>query len=911
MLVVVSTVELRSPHVSCRPAPRPCYCAWHHASIVLCVAHCMVLAMGQCTRLLVLAANHAAARLTARPPSYTLLAHPQERLYATYFAGDDDVPCDDEARELWLRYLPAERVLGAGKKDNFWEMGDTGPCGPCSELHYDRLGRGSVPELVNADDPTLIEIWNLVFMQFFRDESGTLIPLPAKHVDTGMGLERLTSILQDVHSNYDSDVFIPLFEAIQKTTGAREYSGKLGVEDVDGVDMAYRVIADHIRTLTFAITDGAVPSNEGRGYVLRRILRRAVRYGRQFLNAETGFFTKLVPVVVENFSVAFPELTKKQAFVMEVVADEEASFGRTLNRGLKAFNKMKDEVLAAGGKTLSGQQAFFLYDSMGFPLDLTVLMAEEAGLTVDEPGFVAAMAEQKARSAAAAGKKAGGKSLKLEAEQTAALADAGLPVTDDSSKYEWNVEQPATVLAVWDGEKLIMEAGAAITADMGTVGIITDVSSFYAESGGQEWDEGHLYAGDDMDNATGTFEVGNVQSFAGYVMHMGDVQDGQLTVGGPVMCLVDYDRRSHLAPNHTMTHVLNHALREVLAGEVEQRGSLVAPDKLRFDFSSNKGLTMQQLRAIDDRCNALIDDAVPVYTSVEALEGAKAINSLRAVFGERYPDPVRVVSVGQEIGPMVADPANEAWMTVPVEFCGGTHLRNTSQAGAFTVVEETSIAKGIRRVVAYTKEAARDAQDAGETMAARYAEARALSWQDLEARLPALAAQLNAAAMPAWRKMALRDEQSTLEKKMVKGRKEAAAAAAAAAGEEVAAAMAAAAEAGEAIVALPVSCDGKAMKDVTKRIKAAATSLGDAAPVVVVGVYTPGNDGKPGALLVSVHSPAHRVAGGLAAIDVVKAAAEAVGAVPRGKPADAQMSAKAESEDVLHAALAAARSFTA
>ncbi|MEL7473829.1 MAG: alanine--tRNA ligase, partial [Planctomycetota bacterium] len=327
-----------------------------------------------------------------------VLGLPADRLYATYFEGDASTgqPADDEARELWLKHLPPERVLPGNAKDNFWEMGDTGPCGPCSEIHFDRIGGRNAASLVNQDDPDVLEVWNLVFIQYDRQQDASLRPLPANHVDTGMGLERLVSVLQNKRSNYDTDLFGPLFVAIEQATGARPYQGKLGADDKDDVDMAYRVIADHIRTLTLAITDGATPSNEGRGYVLRRVLRRAVRFGRQKLNAKSGFFSGLVPMVVESLGDAFPELRKDPQRVQAIILDEEESFGRTLDRGIKMFEDV------AKSKQVSGEDAFQLYDTYGFPLDLTQLMAEERGLIVDVAGFEKEMESQRERSRAGA-----------------------------------------------------------------------------------------------------------------------------------------------------------------------------------------------------------------------------------------------------------------------------------------------------------------------------------------------------------------------------------------------------------------------------------------------------------------------------------------------------------------------------
>merc|ERR1719316_2232950 len=363
---------------------------------------------------------------------------PADRFYATYFEGDETqgLKPDLETRDLWTKFLPADRVLPGNAKDNFWEMGDTGPCGPCSELHYDRIGGRNAASLVNMDDPDVLEVWNLVFMQFNREVGGNLRPLPAKSVDTGMGFERLVSIMQDRRSNYDTDVFVPIFADIQRITGAPPYGGKLGDEDPDRIDTAYRVIADHIRTLSCAIADGAVPSNEGRGYVLRRILRRAVRYGRQMLGAEEGFFAALVPSVVSSLGGTFPELQAQQAQVQAVIAEEESAFSSMLSRGIKEFNSRAEALKAAGKSGFDGEAAFFLYDSMGFPLDLTELMAREAGFTVDTSGFEAAMAAQKERSAAVAvAAKGGDAGLNLGPEETAWLADNGVAYTDDKNKF--------------------------------------------------------------------------------------------------------------------------------------------------------------------------------------------------------------------------------------------------------------------------------------------------------------------------------------------------------------------------------------------------------------------------------------------------------------------------------------------
>ena len=630
-----------------------------------------------------------------------------DRLYASYFEGDASLGLepDLEAKEIWLQFLPENRVLPFDSKDNFWEMGDVGPCGPCSEIHYDRIGNRDAASLVNADYPDVIEIWNVVFIQYNREADRSLSLLPNKHVDTGLGFERLASILQDKKSNYDTDVFMPLFGKIQEFTGAEAYTGRLGSEDVNNKDMAYRVIADHIRTLTIAITDGAVPSNEGRGYVLRRILRRAIRYGQQILNAEPGFLTKLVPTVVEMLQVAFPELTAKQSFVEEVVLDEEQSFGRTLQRGIEKFNKVAAELKKQGVTVVPGADAFYLYDTMGFPVDLTELMAEEKGLTVDRPAFEAKMKEQMERSKMDRKTASGVKTLVLEANETSYLAEANVAPTDDQQKYESCSNVPAKIVAVFTANGFV-ESSESLENNC-RVGIILDRTSFYAQSGGQIYDTGVIASAD----GSLSIKVDGVESYAGYVLHMGQIERGKVTnLGQAVVCYVDYERRQKIAPNHTMTHVLNYSLRKVLGTVADQRGSLVDENRLRFDFTNNKALTADQIAATEEICQSIVKQELPVYAQTTQQVLAKRIQGLRAVFGETYPDSVRVISVGQEIGRMLQDPENSEWASYSVEFCGGTHMSNTKEAKAFVLFEESAIAKGIRRVSACTGDLALEAE---------------------------------------------------------------------------------------------------------------------------------------------------------------------------------------------------------
>ncbi|XP_042468091.1 alanine--tRNA ligase-like [Zingiber officinale] len=676
---------------------------------------------------------------------------PKDRLYATYFGGDEKLglPADFEARDTWLKFLPPVRVLPFGCKDNFWEMGDTGPCGPCTEIHFDRLGNRDAASLVNNDDPTCIEIWNLVFIQFNREADGSLRSLPAKHVDTGLGFERLTSILQNKMSNYDTDVFMPIFDAIQQVTGARPYSGKIGSDDMDKVDMAYRVVADHIRTLSIAIADGSRPGNEGREYVLRRILRRAVRYGREVLNAQEGFFSGLVGIVAKVMGDVFPELKQYQSKIQEIIAEEEASFGRTIVKGIEKFKKAAQDVQ---GTTISGQEAFILWDTYGFPIDLTQLMAEERGLTVDVEGFNIAMEEarQKARSARS---KVVGESIVMDADATSELHKNGVATTNDSYKFIWNQEHESVVKAIYTGSEFI-----EIAPDRADIGIVLESTSFYAEQGGQIYDTGSI------EGSFGSFIVNNVQVYGGFVLHIGSVNGGKgLYVGDKVTCKVDYDRRSLISPNHTCTHMLNFALREVLGDHVDQKGSIVLPEKLRFDFSHGKPVHPEDLRKIESIVNQQITDELDVYANEVTLPAAKRINGLRAVFGEIYPDPVRVVSIGRKVEDLLQDPDNKEWLSISTELCGGTHISNTREAKAFALLSEEGIAKGVRRITAVTTECAFKALELASSISAEISEASKSEGSLLEKKVAALKSKIDAAAIPAALKADLRTKISQLE----------------------------------------------------------------------------------------------------------------------------------------------------
>ncbi|KAM6571128.1 hypothetical protein CsatA_015208 [Cannabis sativa] len=685
---------------------------------------------------------------------------PTERIYATYFGGDEKAGLapDNEARDIWLQFLPSERVLPFGCKDNFWEMGDTGPCGPCTEIHYDRIGNRDAASLVNNDDPTCIEIWNLVFIQFNRESDGSLKPLPAKHVDTGMGFERLTSILQNKMSNYDTDVFLPIFDAIQKTTGARPYSGKVGAEDVDKIDMAYRVVADHIRTLSFAIADGSCPGNEGREYVLRRILRRAVRYGSEVLKAQEGFFHGLVSILVNVMGDVFPELKQHEVRIREIIADEEASFGKTLLKGIEKFKKAAQDV---EGKTLSGQDAFVLWDTFGFPLDLTQLMAEERGLQVDVDGFNKAMDEARERSRNAQNKQSGG-AIVMDADATAALHQRGIAATDDSFKFTWFKDHKTTVKAIYTGSEFV----DSVSADV-EVGIVLNSTSFYAEQGGQIFDTGVL------EGSFGSFQVVNVQIFGGFILHIGycSGNSGRLSVGDESICKVDYERRKLIAPNHTCTHMLNFALREVLGNHVDQKGSIVLPEKLRFDFSHGKPVDPNDLRKIENIVNEQIEAKLDVFSKEVNLADAKRINSLRAVFGEVYPDPVRVVAIGKKVDDLLADPENDEWSSISAELCGGTHISNTKEAKAFALLSEEGIAKGIRRITAVTTDMASEARELANSLEKEVDDASREEGSSLEKVVASLKNRVDSAPIPAAKKADIRTKIALLQSQVRKAQK--------------------------------------------------------------------------------------------------------------------------------------------
>jgi len=636
---------------------------------------------------------------------------------------------------------------------------------PFSEIHYDHIGDRDASHLVNKDDPLVVEIWNNVFIQFNREDDGSLKPLPAKHVDTGMGFERLVTAIQGARSNYDTDVFSPLFARIQEVTGVRSYTGKFGEHDVDGIDTAYRVVADHVRTLTFALSDGGVPNNVGRGYVLRRILRRGARYARKKLGVSIGsFFSSLIPTLVQQLGHVYPELTKRTTEIKEILDEEEESFSRTLDRGEKLFEQYATAAREANMKELNGKDVWRLYDTYGFPVDLTLLMAEELGLGVNNKEFEEAQAAS--REASKASLKFGAKDVvKLDVHDIAALEkNKNVPKTDDSAKFGIG-NTDATVKAIYH-KKSYFQSTLDIPPDT-VFGIILDRTSFYAEAGGQEYDTGNIVIDGEAD-----FEVTNVHVFNGYVLHIGHLKYGQLSVGDGVVSSYDELRRWPLRNNHTATHILNFALREILGDHIDQKGSLVAPTKLRFDFSHKAQIPLPELERIERMCIDWVKRDVKVFSKEVSLPLAYKIPGLRAVFGEAYPDPVRVVSLEYDVDEIAQDIENPKWRSTSIEFCGGTHVARTGDIKHFVITEESGIAKGIRRIIAVTGHEAQDVTRIADVFEARIRQAEPLTGKAKDTTLKTLSVELGQADISLLRKSHLRDRLMALRKALDKETKE-------------------------------------------------------------------------------------------------------------------------------------------
>ncbi|HAK7020531.1 TPA: alanine--tRNA ligase [Salmonella enterica] len=582
-------------------------------------------------------------------------ALPKERLWVTVYETDD------EAYEIWEKEvgIPRERIIRIGDNkgapyasDNFWQMGDTGPCGPCTEIFYDHGDHiwGGPPGSPEEDGDRYIEIWNIVFMQFNRQAEGTMEPLPKPSVDTGMGLERIAAVLQHVNSNYDIDLFRTLIEAVAKVTGATDLGNK-----------SLRVIADHIRSCAFLVADGVLPSNENRGYVLRRIIRRAVRHGNM-LGAKETFFYKLVGPLIEVMGSAGEELKRQQAQVEQVLKTEEEQFARTLERGLALLD---EELAKLQGDTLDGETAFRLYDTYGFPVDLTADVCRERNIKVDEAGFEAAMEEQRRRAREASG---------FGADYNAMIR------VDSASEFKGydHLELNGKVTALFVDGKAV----EAINAGQEAV-VVLDQTPFYAESGGQVGDKGELKG------AGFTFAVDDTQKYGQAIGHLGKLSAGALKVGDAVQADVDEARRARIRLNHSATHLMHAALRQVLGTHVAQKGSLVSDKVLRFDFSHNEAMKPSEIREVEDLVNAQIRRNLPIETNIMDLDAAKAKGAM-ALFGEKYDERVRVLSMGD----------------FSTELCGGTHASRTGDIGLFRIISESGTAAGIRRIEAVTGEGA-------------------------------------------------------------------------------------------------------------------------------------------------------------------------------------------------------------
>lgn len=647
---------------------------------------------------------------------------PKNRIYATVYCPNrekgDPSEFDQEAWDIWAEKFraagldPAVHIVNGGKKDNFWMMGDTGPCGPCSELHVDLTPEGDTKgSLVNKGDARCIEIWNLVFIQFNANPDGTFSPLPAKHVDTGMGFERVTSIMQGTKgftdfanakiSNYETDIFRPIFDEIEKHSGKRyastlPKSGSTGDTEQERLDVAFRVIADHIRTLSFAIADGIQPGNSDRNYVLRRILRRAVRYGR-LLGFREPFFYKLVDVLANTMGSVFPEIRTRQQHVKDVLKREEEAFNRTLDRGIVLFNEEVDRIRAQSETRLSGAFAFRLYDEQGFPLDLTELMARERGLGVDVPGFDRLMEEQRARARAAQKKQV----IELSQIETKNPTHfVGFEALETRTKV-------VEVVSVKDKTAVVLES-----------------SSCYAEMGGQVGDTGELVGGGQL------WRVVNTQKSGHTFLHFVEGGDAPV-VGMTVDLAVDAERRRAIQRHHTVTHLLHWALHEVASREASQKGSFVGPDKLTFDFNSAP-LTPAQIADIEKLVNERVVENAPVSWSNMAYADVKARKEIMQFFGDKYGDTVRVVQIGGRSCSLDG---------YSMELCGGTHTRATGEIGLFRIVSESAIAAGVRRIEAVSGLAAYTVATRQTELLRTLAEKLNAPVGDLEKKVDALLAQ--------------------------------------------------------------------------------------------------------------------------------------------------------------------------
>eukprot|EP00917_Polyrhabdina_sp_WS-2016_P007828 GHVP01017502.1.p1 GENE.GHVP01017502.1~~GHVP01017502.1.p1 ORF type:complete len:903 (+),score=209.06 GHVP01017502.1:1556-4264(+) len=602
----------------------------------------------------------------------------KDKLYVSYFKGCEElgIPEDTETKEIWTNIgVSPSKILGFGTKENFWEMGESGPCGGCTEIHYDMIGNRDASSLVNMDDPEVIEIWNLVFMEFNREKTGEITRLPMKHVDTGIGLERLTAVVQGKRTNYSTDVFSPYMELIQSKTDSPQYEDKYGVNDLNGVDMAYRIVADHLRTLVVGLGDGTVFSSDGPGYVLRRVARRGIRYFIDFLNGKRGDFSEMSSVAVDLVGEVFPELLEKKESIKENIRKEEELFLKTLSHGKKQFEKISEEALSNGDEKIEGTKVWRLYETYGFPVDLTRLMATEKGLEVDAEEVAKAETSFKQQSKE---KKVGTDGN--ESCEFSSLDTLGIPKTEDEFKYK---EDPinARIVAMFVN-KTRMEG---ITSDNGLCSfiVILDKTNFYSERGGQIGDTGRLL----LEN--GIFTVENTQIGQDIVMHIGKLH-GAMALGEEVKCVLDVERRQALRRTHTAVHLFDHFVRKVFGKNMTSDSSNVSPDKARLEIN-RESLTDKEISEADDYFKALIKFDYSVTTEVMPVEDALKIEGIIALFKGRYPDYVRVVAVES---------------TGCIEICGGTHLKKLSDLMACVIYSDKSISKGKRKIGILTGEKA-------------------------------------------------------------------------------------------------------------------------------------------------------------------------------------------------------------
>ncbi|XP_028622400.1 alanine--tRNA ligase, mitochondrial [Grammomys surdaster] len=634
---------------------------------------------------------------------------PEDRLWVSYFSGDSKTGLDPdlETRDVWLSLgVPASRVLSFGLQENFWEMGDTGPCGPCTEIHYD-LAEG-------VGSPQLVELWNLVFMQHYRDADGSLQLLPQRHVDTGMGLERLVAVLQGKRSTYDTDLFSPLLDAIHQSCGAPPYSGRVGAADEGRMDTAYRVVADHIRTLCVCIADGVTPGMSGAPLVLRQILRRAVRYSTEVLKAPPGFLGNLVPVVVETLGAAYPELQKNSVKIASLVSEDEAAFLASLQRGRRIIDRTVKRLGPSDLFPAEVAWSLSMSGNLGIPLDLVELMLEETGVKLDTAGLEQ-LAQEEAQHRAQQAEAVQEKRLCLDVHALEELHRQGIRPTDDSPKYDYSLRPDGDYefgLCEAQVLRLYSETGTAVDS-VGAgqrCGLLLDRTNFYAEQGGQASDRGYLVRTGQQDVL---FPVARAQVCGGFILHEAMAPEC-LQVGDQVQLYVDKAWRMGCMVKHTATHLLSWALRQTLGPETEQRGSHLNPERLRFDVATQAPLTTEQLRTVESYVQEAVRQDKPVYMEDVPLAHTAHIPGLRSL-DEVYPDPVRVVSVGVPVAHALA-PASQAALQTSVELCCGTHLLSTGAVGDLVIIGGHQLDKGVTRLLAVTGEQALQAREVGQSL---------------------------------------------------------------------------------------------------------------------------------------------------------------------------------------------------